>query len=67
MTDQHDFERAILLLDASLDALDAAASLEARREAGKPMRQITEQQRAKHAREFVCDMTQKYGLDLGDA
>ena len=58
--DRYDFERIIMLLDAADDALTAAADLEKRREAGKPMRQITAQERAKGTRETVAEMIAKY-------
>lgn len=45
--------RLALLLEAALPALDKAASNEKRREAGKRMRSITEQQRAETARALV--------------
>ena len=48
------FERMALLMDASLDALDAAAALEKRRESGKSMRQVTEQERAKTVRTVLA-------------
>ncbi len=47
--------RLAMMLDGCLDLLDAAAKAEARREAGKPLRQITQQQRAKHARKLLAE------------
>lgn len=64
MIEAHDMHRALLLLDASIDALDAAAAREKKREAGKSLRQITEQQRAETVREFVETMSDKYGVNL---
>lgn len=58
--DEYDFTRAVMLLDAALDALDAAAEREKRREAGKSLRSITEQERAKTAREFLAEVDDKY-------
>ena len=57
-----DLRRMLMLLDAADDALTAAAKAEERRERGKRMRSITDQQRAKHTREFVTEMTDKYGV-----
>ena len=65
--DRYDFERMIMLLDAADDALIAAANLEKRREAGKSLRQITAQERAKGTRETVAEMIEKYMTDSGDA
>ncbi len=62
--DSFDLHRMVLLLDASLDALDRAAAAEKRREAGKPMRETTEQGRAATVREFVAEMSGKYSIDL---
>ena len=47
--------RMAMVLDGSLDALDSAAASEKRREAGKALRQITAQQRAKVARELIAE------------
>ena len=47
--------RMAMLLDASLPALEAAAAREKRREAGKRLRQITEQQRLNAAIEMVAE------------
>jgi len=58
--DRYDLERMIMLLDAADEALTAAANLEKRREADKPMRQITAQDRAKGTRETVAEMIAKY-------
>ncbi len=62
--DRTDMFRTLLLLDAALPALDAAAEREKRREAGKRMRQITEQQRAEMAREHVIYMAATYGIEV---
>lgn len=62
--DRIDMFRTLLLLDAALPALDAAAEREKRREAGKRMRQITEQQRAEMAREHVAYMAATYGIEV---
>jgi hypothetical protein len=62
--DRTDMFRTLLLLDAALPALDAAAEREKRREAGKRMRQITEQQRAEMAREHVAYMAATYGIEV---
>ena len=48
-------QRLAMMLDACEDALNAAAKAEARRENGKALRQITEQERAKHARKLVAE------------
>jgi len=58
--DRYDFERIIMLLDAADNALTVAANLEKRQEAGKPLRQITAQERAKGTRETVAEMIAKY-------
>jgi len=58
--DEYDLQRMIMLLDAADEALTAAANLEKRREADKPMRQITAQDRAKGTRETVAEMIAKY-------
>ena len=63
--DAYDLQRMILLLDAADDALAKAASAEKRREAGKPMRSITEQGRAEVTRKFVFEMAAKYNVDMG--
>lgn len=62
-----DFTRAVVLLAGALKALDAAAAREKRREQGKALRQITEQQRAEAARAFVAEMARKYGFEGGGA
>ena len=62
--DEYDFTRAVMLLDASIDALHAAAEREKRREADKSLRCITEQERAKTAQAFVREMHTKYDLPL---
>lgn len=59
-----DFTRTMLLLDAAQDALDAAAQREKKREAGKRLRQITEQKRAEITREHVLRMKAEYGLEI---
>ena len=60
----YDLQRMILLLDAADDALTAAATTENRKEAGKPMRCITAQQRAKATRELVTELAVKYNVEL---
>lgn len=62
--DQADLVRTVLLLDAAQEALDAAAAREKKREAGKTMRCITEQDRAKIARDHVEYMDEKYGIGI---
>ena len=62
--DAHDLHRMILLLDAAEDALNTAAVAEKRREQGKPMRQVTAQQRAAVTRQEVAAMSAKYDVDL---
>jgi len=57
---EYDFTRAVMLLDCALDALEVAAEREKRREAGKSLRSITEQERAKTTREFLAEMDGKY-------
>ncbi|AXC50035.1 hypothetical protein DRW48_10335 [Paracoccus suum] len=47
--------RMAMMLDCCTDHLDKAAAAEKRREAGKAMRQITEQQRAEAARELIAE------------
>ena len=59
-----DLTRTIMLLDAAQDALDAMAKDEQRREAGKRMRSITHQERAKHTRTHVAMMKAEYGLEI---
>lgn len=59
-----DWRRTIMLLDAAQDALDAAAQREAKREAGKRMRQITAQQRAETTRAHVLRMMAEYNLEF---
>lgn len=54
MSDTEMIRRLTMLLDAALPLLDAEAARERRREAGKRMRQITCQQRAKAAREMIA-------------
>lgn len=62
--EQEHLFRAVLLLDAALEALDAAAEREKRREAGKSLRNITEQQRAETVREFLTEMEAEYGVAI---
>ena len=62
--DAHDLNRMILLLDAAEDALNTAAVAEKKREQGKPLRQVTAQQRAAVTRELVWEMYAKYDVDL---
>lgn len=62
--DEYDLSRMVFLLDASIEALDAAAAAEKRREDGKTLRQITKQERAKTARALVAEMAKKYGISL---
>ena len=64
--DSNHFIRAMLLLDASIEALEAAGQRERKREAGKSLRCITEQQRAETVREFVRKMDAEYQLGLDD-
>lgn len=47
--------RMAMLLDAALPALKAAADRERRREAGKRLRQITEQQRVEAVDEVIAE------------
>lgn len=49
--------RLTRMLDGCLDTLDAAARVEAKRETGKNMRQITAQLRAERARALVAEAT----------
>ena len=58
--DDYDMHRMIMLLDAADDALTAAANAEKRRDEGKSMRQVTEQQRAKATRLLAAQMKAKY-------
>tara|TARA_R110002049_G_scaffold115180_2_gene267041 strand:+ start:2022 stop:2234 length:213 start_codon:yes stop_codon:yes gene_type:complete len=62
--DVDDLICTILLLDAAQEALDIIAEREKRREAGKRMRSITDQQRAKTTRAHVAKMMVKYGLEI---
>ena len=62
--DVQDLHRMILLLDAARDALERAAVAEKKREQGKPMRQVTAQQRAAVTRQEVAAMSAKYDVDL---
>jgi hypothetical protein len=65
MTLENDFARAIMLLHSAQEALDAAAALEKRREAGSTfLRQITQQERAKTIKEFVGEMNASYSMEL---
>jgi hypothetical protein len=50
-----------LLLDASIEALEIAAETERRREAGKSMRCITDQERLKAVKEAVAKAEQLFG------
>ena len=59
-----DLTRTILLLEAAQEALDAAAALELKREAGKRLRSITAQQRAKGTRAHVAALKAEYGLEI---
>ena len=54
----------LMLLDAADEALTAAADLEKRNEAGKPLRSITAQERAKATRRFVAKMAAKYNVSV---
>lgn len=62
MIETGDFVRTLMLLDAAQDALAVAARLEKKREQGKAVRQITEQERAKITSHHVAEMAEKYGL-----
>lgn len=62
--DTYDLQRMVMLLDAADDALTAAANAEKRREAGKPLRQITAQDRAEATRKLVAEMAAKYEIPL---
>ena len=56
MADENELiRRMAMVLDGALELLDAAAAAERRREAGKPMRCITMQQRAEVARELIAE------------
>jgi len=52
----------VLMLDASIEALDAAAALERKREAGKALRQITWQERANNARKLVREAADRFDI-----
>ena len=52
------------ILDGSLPLLDAAAERERRAEAGKALRQVTHQSRAKGAREAVAKAADVFGYEL---
>ena len=56
--------RLTLMLDGCQELLDAAAERERIRELGKPMRQITMQQRAENARKLVSESAEALGMDL---
>ena len=62
--DTYDLQRMLMLLDAADEALTAAADLEKRKEAGKPMRSITAQLRAEATRELGAEMASKYNVAL---
>lgn len=64
MTDEETITRLVLLLDAAIPALNVAAKAEERREAGKPMREITEHNRAKAAVDMVAKLSLEYGIPL---
>ena len=53
--------RLAMLLDACQDDLDRKAEAEKRRETGKPLRQITAQQRAEAARKLVAEAAKAVG------
>ena len=55
--------RLAFALDASLDHLDRQAAAEKRREAGKSLRSITEQQRAEMAHKAVAEAFDVLGLE----
>ncbi len=57
--------RMTILLEASLPLLDRAAAAEARREAGKPLRQTTAQHRAAAAHRTVAEAWDRLGGDHG--
>ena len=54
----------VILLDAALPLLDIEAEREERREAGKPLRQITARNRAQAARQIVQDAAKEFGVRL---
>jgi hypothetical protein len=63
-THQHERPFALqlaLLLDASIEALEKAAETERRREAGKSMRCIADQERLKAVRESVAKAEKLFG------
>jgi hypothetical protein len=62
--DAYNLQRMLMLLDAADEALTAAADLEKRNEAGKPLRSITAQERAKATRRFVAKMAAKYNVSV---
>jgi hypothetical protein len=60
--EKHLMTRLAFMLDASIEALDAEAKREAKREAGKSLRQITAQERAKAAVELVEEAFDALGM-----
>lgn len=64
--DEELFRQLAVCLDACLPYLDRMAAKEQRAEAGKAMRQITCQQRAKVARAAVTAAGRELRMPLGD-
>ena len=64
MNKQETITRLVLLLDAAIPALNAAARAEEKREEGKSIRCITERNRAKFAVVLVAEVSEKYGIPL---
>ena len=56
--------RLVVLLDAALPLLDFEAMKEARRDAGKNVREVTAQNRAKAAHQLVQDAAKEFGVQL---
>ena len=51
-------------LDAAMPLLEAEARREKAREAGKPLRNITHQQRAENAKKLIAKAAPVFGFDL---
>jgi hypothetical protein len=64
LDDRETITRLAMNLSAVMPLVDRAAQAERRREAGKPLRQITWQDRAKRMRQFLDLCAEAYGLPL---
>lgn len=63
MNEKEMMRRLAVMLDACDEALEVAAKAEARREAGKAMRQVTAKLRHERARKLVAEAFAMLGME----